>query len=84
MARWDNGDFNDDGIVNGSDYRLIENNFNTQWAILSSQIWAADPKPTVLREALPIIATSASPPATGFGNSSTIPVRMIQAIYADR
>ena len=38
---WFNGDFNYDGLVNGSDYTLIDNAFNSQGAILSTQV--ADP-----------------------------------------
>ena len=35
---WYNGDFNYDGVINGSDYTLIDNAFNTQGAQLDSEI----------------------------------------------
>jgi hypothetical protein len=30
MTGWANGDFNYDGVIDGSDYTLIDNAFNTQ------------------------------------------------------
>jgi hypothetical protein len=38
LTGWNNGDFNDDGLINGSDYTLIDNAFNTQGASLAAQI----------------------------------------------
>jgi len=35
---WLNGDFNYDGAINGSDYTLIDNAFNTQGASLAAQV----------------------------------------------
>jgi hypothetical protein len=35
---WFNGDFNYDGVINGSDYTLIDNAFNTQGAQLSAEL----------------------------------------------
>ncbi len=45
LTGWFNGDFNYDGVVNGSDYTLIDNAFNTQGAVISTQI--ADPSAVV-------------------------------------
>jgi hypothetical protein len=54
---WSNGDSNYDGVINGSDYTLIDNTFNTQGASLAadtasvtSQIAAVSsvPEPTAL------------------------------------
>ncbi len=42
LTGWLNGDFNNDGIVNGSDYTLIDNAFNTQGASLAAQIGSAE------------------------------------------
>jgi hypothetical protein len=38
LTGWANGDFNYDGVVNGSDYTLIDNAFNMQGAQLSTEI----------------------------------------------
>jgi hypothetical protein len=38
---WYNGDFNYDGVIDGSDYTLIDNAFNTQGAQLSIEIASA-------------------------------------------
>jgi hypothetical protein len=38
LTGWFNGDFNYDGVINGSDYTLIDNAFNTQGAQLDGQI----------------------------------------------
>jgi hypothetical protein len=38
LTGWQNGDFNYDGSVNGSDYTLIDNAFNTQGAQLAAEI----------------------------------------------
>ena len=35
---WFNGDFNYDGTVNGSDYTLIDNAFNSQAASLAAEL----------------------------------------------
>ena len=35
---WFGGDFNYDGIVNGSDYTLIDNAFNTQSAVVTATL----------------------------------------------
>jgi len=59
ISGWFNGDFNYDGVVNGSDYTLIDNAFNSQGALISSQIatptaqiaaggTSAVPEPTML------------------------------------
>ena len=40
MTGWFNGDFNYDGVVNGSDYTLIDNAFNTQGALITDQLAA--------------------------------------------
>jgi hypothetical protein len=36
LTGWQNGDFNYDGAVNGSDYTLIDNAFNSQGPSLGS------------------------------------------------
>jgi autotransporter-associated beta strand protein len=38
LTGWQNGDFDYDGVVNGSDYTLIDNAFNQQGATLASEI----------------------------------------------
>ena len=57
LTGWFNGDFNYDGVINGSDYTLIDNAFNTQGAQLAAQIASptaeiaaisAVPEPTTL------------------------------------
>jgi hypothetical protein len=40
LTGWFNGDFNYDGVINGSDYTLIDNAFNTQGALIASEIAA--------------------------------------------
>jgi hypothetical protein len=37
LTGWQNGDFNYDGLINGSDYTLIDNAYNTQGASLADQ-----------------------------------------------
>jgi autotransporter-associated beta strand protein len=38
LTGWFNGDFNYDGVINGSDYTLMDNAFNTQGALIASEI----------------------------------------------
>jgi autotransporter-associated beta strand protein len=38
LTGWQNGDFNYDGVINGSDYTLIDNAFNMQGASLAAQV----------------------------------------------
>ena len=38
LSGWYNGDFNYDGVVNGSDFTLIDNSFNTQSGRISASI----------------------------------------------
>ncbi len=38
LTGWSNGDFNLDGVVDGSDYTLIDNTFNTQGTSLSPTV----------------------------------------------
>ena len=40
LTGWYNGDFNYDGVVDGSDYTLIDNAFNSQGAQISAQLVA--------------------------------------------
>ena len=58
MTGWANGDFNYDAQVNGTDYTLIDNAFNTQGASLAAEV-AADG--STLTHAI------AYPPAVGKG-----------------
>jgi autotransporter-associated beta strand protein len=41
ISGWYNGDFNYDGVINGSDYTLMDNAFNTQGALIASEIAVA-------------------------------------------
>ena len=38
ITGWFNGDFNYDGVINGSDYTLIDNAFNSQGAQIAAEI----------------------------------------------
>jgi len=62
---WYNGDFNYDGVINGSDYTLIDNAFNTQGAVLASEI--AAPSAVETSEIAPAAGTSAVPEPTALG-----------------
>jgi fibronectin-binding autotransporter adhesin len=42
ISGWSNGDFNYDGVINGSDYTLIDNAFNTQGAVIASELAGPD------------------------------------------
>ena len=60
LTGWFNGDFNYDGVIDGSDYTLIDNAYNTQGAILASEV--AGPSATATAQ---IAGSSAVPePAT--------------------
>jgi autotransporter-associated beta strand protein len=41
LTGWQNGDFNYDNVINGSDYTLIDNAFNTQGAQISTELATA-------------------------------------------
>jgi autotransporter-associated beta strand protein len=60
---WYNGDFNYDGVINGSDYTLMDNAFNTQGALIASEI---APNAVATAEIAPS-GTSAVPEPTSLG-----------------
>ena len=59
LTGWFNGDFNYDGIINGSDYTLIDNSFNTQEASLAATINSPDAIATAQLASVPEPATVA-------------------------
>jgi len=61
ISGWQNGDFNYDGVVNGSDYTLIDNAFNSQGTQIAAEI--ATPTAQIAGSG----ATSAVPEPTTLG-----------------
>ena len=57
LTGWYNGDFNYDGVINGSDYTLIDNAFNTQGAIVASELASPTAQITGSASAVPEPAT---------------------------
>ena len=60
---WYNGDFNYDGVINGSDYTLIDNAFNTQGASLAAVV--ANPTASIAAQIAG--SSSAVPEPTALG-----------------
>jgi len=63
LTGWYNGDFNYDGFINGSDYTLMDNAFNTQGSQFTSEI--AGPDVTVAAQIAGVSAVP-EPAITGF------------------
>jgi hypothetical protein len=65
LTGWYNGDFNYDGVVDGSDYTLIDNAFNTQGSSLATEI--ASPSAVATSQIAGATGTSAVPEPTTLG-----------------
>ena len=65
---WSNGDFNYDGVVDGSDYSLIDNAFNQVAAIAGNAVITAASPADVISAAKPKTFAAAIPSASASSN----------------
>ena len=80
LTGWANGDFNDDGAVDGSDYTLIDNAFDQQAASAAAAV-VADPAAVVVHPAAAAVAAPdrrAVPPVRPAAAASPPPVRAVR------